>query len=119
MIANLIDNALTHNNQERRLRLRTGTHGDRAFVEVTNTGPIVPTELIATLTEPFNRVESRRDPAGGVGLGLALVESIALAHDATLEISANAEGGLTVEAFFRLDAVGELSPSQVSADDAL
>jgi signal transduction histidine kinase len=118
MIANLIDNGLTHNNQERRLRLRTGTHGDRAFVEVTNTGPIVPAELIATLTEPFNRVEARRDPAGGVGLGLALVESIVLAHDATLEISANAEGGLTVEAFFRLDAVGELSPSQVSADDA-
>jgi len=49
------------------------------------------------LAEPFQRGSTRvRTDHAGAGLGLAIVESIAAAHDGTLTLTPRAGGGLRV-----------------------
>jgi signal transduction histidine kinase len=56
---------------------------------------------VPRLFEPFERLGSRRRTcADGVGLGLAIVQSIADAHGATLTAHARAAGGLEIEVSF-------------------
>jgi two-component system sensor histidine kinase VanS len=64
---------------------------------VENTGDVLTPQLVATLGEPFRRGTERiHADHAGVGLGLAIVESIARAHDGTLTLSPRAGGGLRV-----------------------
>jgi signal transduction histidine kinase len=78
--------------------VRTGWERDAgAFVEVTNSGPVIDSELVPLLFEPFRRVEERTSVRDGVGLGLAIVKSICVAHGATVEARSQPEGGLTVK----------------------
>jgi two-component system, OmpR family, sensor histidine kinase VanS len=53
--------------------------------------------LVSTLVEPFQRGSKRiRTDDAGVGLGLAIVNSITRAHDGTLTLTPRAGGGLCV-----------------------
>jgi two-component system sensor histidine kinase VanS len=64
---------------------------------VENTGEPLTPELVPTLSEPFRRGTERiRTHHAGVGLGLAIVESITQAHDGTLTLTPRAAGGLRV-----------------------
>jgi two-component system sensor histidine kinase VanS len=64
---------------------------------VENTGGELTPELVATLAEPFQRGSERiRTDHAGVGLGLAIVQSITQAHDGTLTLTPRAAGGLCV-----------------------
>jgi signal transduction histidine kinase len=65
---------------------------------VSNTGPVVPPEQVASLFEPFRRLAGERlDHGGGAGLGLTIARSIVAAHGGSIEASANPGGGLTVD----------------------
>jgi two-component system sensor histidine kinase VanS len=53
--------------------------------------------LVSTLLEPFQRGTQRiRTEHTGVGLGLAIVNSITLAHDGALTLTPRDGGGLAV-----------------------
>ncbi len=68
---------------------------------VSNTGPRVEPDQVASLFEPFRRLTTDRTHKGdGAGLGLSIVAAIAAAHHATLNARANPEGGLTVTVEF-------------------
>ncbi|WP_030148841.1 sensor histidine kinase [Mycetocola saprophilus] len=97
---NLIRNALVHNTAEGGwVRIGTETRGDQGVLRVENSGQILTPELVATLTEPFQRGAARRhDSEGGVGLGLAIVSAILRTHAGTLTLTPRAEGGLVIEA---------------------
>ncbi|HEY7948407.1 MAG TPA: HAMP domain-containing sensor histidine kinase [Acidimicrobiales bacterium] len=98
LVGNLVDNAVRHNNSGGWMGVRTGWERDAgAFVEVTNSGPVIDSELVPLLFEPFRRVEERTSVRDGVGLGLAIVKSICVAHGATVEARSQPEGGLTVK----------------------
>ena len=84
MIANLIDNAVRHNNPGGWVKIRTIQQADSAVFEITNTGPSVPAEQIPTLFEPFARAKQRLSHSDGVGLGLSIANTIARAHNATI-----------------------------------
>lgn len=60
-----------------------------------NSGPAVPAQVGATLTEPFVRLGSRTHAAGS-GLGLAIVASICDTHGAALSLVPRPGGGLVV-----------------------
>ncbi|MFI7358784.1 sensor histidine kinase [Streptomyces avidinii] len=99
MVTNLVQNAVVHNLPSGgTVTVRTEEHGDTSVLRVENTGRRLPPDLVATLTEPFRRGTDRvrTDEHAGVGLGLAIVDSIVRAHDGTLDLAARPAGGLLV-----------------------
>ena len=98
MATNLVHNAIVHNlPEEGAVWVTTGVRPEGAVLTVENTGEKLTPQLAATLAEPFRRGSDRtRSDHAGAGLGLAIVESIAQAHDGTLTLTPRAAGGLSV-----------------------
>jgi signal transduction histidine kinase len=98
LIANLLDNAIGHNDDRGVVEISTGSSDEEAYLTVANTGPVVPTRLIERLFEAFRRTNELRSARanGHHGLGLSIVRSIANAHDARIEAEPRDGGGLTV-----------------------
>ncbi|HYI20270.1 MAG TPA: HAMP domain-containing sensor histidine kinase [Solirubrobacteraceae bacterium] len=98
MATNLVHNAVVHNlPEDGAVWVTTGVDGTDVMLTVENTGARLTPQRVATLTEPFQRGSDRtRTDYGGVGLGLAIVMSIAQAHDGTLILTPRAAGGLCV-----------------------
>ena len=94
MIANLVENAVRHNNAGGWIGIRTIQQGDSAVFEIANTGASVPAEQIPTLFEPFARAKQRLNSSDGVGLGLSIASAIARAHNATITARPRPGGGL-------------------------
>jgi signal transduction histidine kinase len=105
LIANLIDNAIRHNQPDGHVVIISRASGTRATLTVTNSGPVIPGDQIQRLFQPFQRLTpSRNGRHGGYGLGLAIVNAVAQAHRATLTASARPEGGLSITVQFALAA---------------
>jgi two-component system, OmpR family, sensor histidine kinase VanS len=98
LTTNLMQNAIVHNLPEQgTVWVTTIAHPRSALLTVENTGEKLTPQLVATLAEPFQRGAKRiRTDHAGVGLGLAIVNSITQAHDGTLTLTPRAAGGLRV-----------------------
>ena len=98
LTTNLVHNAIVHNlPSQGTVWVNTTARPDVALLTVENSGETLSPQLVATLTEPFQRRTERiRSDHAGVGLGLAIVESIARAHDGTLTLTPRPAGGLRV-----------------------
>jgi len=94
MFTNLLENAVKYGV---RARARVCCEHEHAVVEIADDGPgIAPSEM-EHVFEPFYRVEpSRSRKTGGIGLGLALVRSIARSHGGDVLLMNRSGGGLTV-----------------------
>lgn len=97
-VDNLVDNAIRHNPDHGTVRVSTGTTSGYAWVEITNSGPILDPAEAARLVEPFNRGAHTRTAGGGrsLGLGLTLVQNVADSLGAELTLTPGAGGGLVV-----------------------
>lgn len=62
-------------------------------LRVCDRGPGVPEALRERIFEPFYRLPGATERDGGVGLGLALVKSIAIRHGGTVHCESRPEGG--------------------------
>ena len=99
LASNLVHNGIVHNlARGGTVDIVTSVQSGAAEIAVENTGETLSPQLVSTLAEPFQRGSERirTDDHAGVGLGLAIVRSIAEAHGGTLTIIARAEGGLRV-----------------------
>jgi two-component system, OmpR family, sensor histidine kinase VanS len=98
LATNLVHNAIVHNLPEQgTVSVTTNAHVKSVELTVENTGETLTPQLLATLTEPFQRGTERiRSDHEGVGLGLAIVERITQAHDGTLTLTPPIAGGLCV-----------------------
>src|SRR5262245_48756818 len=99
LTTNLVHNAIVHNVAEQgSVRVTTSVHPGSVVLAVENTGAKLTPRLLSTLVEPFQRgtERTRTDHHAGVGLGLAIVNSITQAHDGTLTLTARPAGGLRV-----------------------
>jgi two-component system sensor histidine kinase VanS len=98
LTTNLVQNAIVHNLPEQgAVWVTTSVHPKSAVLTVENTGEKLTPQVVATLAEPFLRGSERiRTDHAGVGLGLAIVESITQAHDGTLTLTPRDAGGLRV-----------------------
>ena len=75
----------------------TSAHPRTVVLTVENTGETLTPQMVSTLVEPFQRGTERvRTHHAGVGLGLAIVDSITRAHDGSLTLTPRAGGGLCV-----------------------
>jgi signal transduction histidine kinase len=102
LMVNLVDNALRHNLTAGRVEVSTTTKADAAVLTVTNTGPVVPTDQVSRLFQPFQRLDADRTHHhdGGLGLGLSIVQAIAMAHEATIEACPLPSGGMEITVTF-------------------
>jgi two-component system sensor histidine kinase VanS len=98
MTTNLLHNAIVHNLPAHgTVWVTTGVRPESVVLTVENTGEKLSPHVASTLAEPFARGTERiRTDHAGVGLGLAIVESIARAHDGTLSLAPREAGGLCV-----------------------
>ncbi len=102
LVANLVHNALRHNQPGGWARVGTGTRGPQAVLSVVNSGPPVEAGDTGRLFQPFQRLDDARSRQnGGHGLGLAIVKAVAVAHGATVATRARPEGGLAIEVGFQ------------------
>jgi signal transduction histidine kinase len=80
-VANLLDNAVRLAPAGSRIRLATGSEGDRAWIAVADEGPGIAAEDQAHVFDRFWRADKARSRAdGGTGLGLAIVRQIVESH---------------------------------------
>ena len=75
VIDNLIENALRYTPERGVVDVRIGSERGKAFVEVVDSGPGIPEELIGRVFDRFFRVPGSN--ARGSGLGLAIAKSAA------------------------------------------
>jgi two-component system OmpR family sensor kinase len=92
LLTNLVENGLKYGGA---VQGRVRAEGHLAVVEIDDAGPgIAPAELDRVF-EPFFRSEpSRNRETGGIGLGLAVVRSVARAHGGDVILQNRPEGGL-------------------------
>ena len=101
LTANLISNAIRHNLPRGLIEVATRREPGRAVLTVANTGPLIPAGELSRLFQPFERLDSRRRAGvDGAGLGLAIVQSVADAHNATVAAHPRPGGGLEMEVGF-------------------
>jgi signal transduction histidine kinase len=114
LVANLVENAVRHNRPGGGVEVRTGTRDDRSVVTVANDGDAVPERAVASLVEPFQRLD-RGARGDGAGLGLSIVRSVAEAHGGALTLRARPQGGLVATVALpaaRQDARSDADPSE-------
>ncbi|WP_328999534.1 HAMP domain-containing histidine kinase [Kribbella sp. NBC_00709] len=98
MTTNLVHNAIVHNlPADGSVWITTTVHPKTVVLTVENTGEQLSAAVVSTLIEPFQRGTGRvRTDHAGVGLGLAIVNSITQAHDGILLLAPRPAGGLRV-----------------------
>jgi signal transduction histidine kinase len=88
---NLIDNAVDAMDGQGTLTLRTRAEGDWVIVEIADTGPGVPPEVVARAFEPFF---TTKDVGRGTGLGLDIARRIVVErHGGRIDIDSPAHEG--------------------------
>jgi signal transduction histidine kinase len=93
-LRNLLDNAVKYG-KSGTVRIRRAPKAVEIVID--DEGPGIPEPELARVLEPFYRLdESRSRETGGVGLGLAIAQSIVHTHGGTLSLSNRPEGGLRV-----------------------
>lgn len=90
-VRNLLENARRY--AASAVELALYQEGEFAVIEVKDQGPGVPQEFQSRIFEPFYRLPGASEQDGGVGLGLALVQSIAKRHGGSASCRNRAGGG--------------------------
>ncbi|HSK37896.1 MAG TPA: HAMP domain-containing sensor histidine kinase, partial [Actinomycetota bacterium] len=86
-VANLLENAVRLAPARSRIRLATGSEGDRAWIAVADEGPGIAPEDQDRVFDRFWRADKARSRAdGGTGLGLAIVRQIVESHGGEIRL---------------------------------
>lgn len=98
---NLLENAIKFSAPGGQVRAAVRREGDRVEVCIANsTGELAP-EQLPSLLQPFTQGDmGLRRPAGGLGLGLAVVRAVAHAHGGSLRVETAPGHGTAVSVRF-------------------
>ncbi len=117
-VRNLLENARRHGggtDNAPGVEAELSIEGSEAVLRVNDHGPGVPSDQRERIFEPFYRLPGASEREGGVGLGLALVRSIALRHGGAASCSNRPEGGACFELRLPMASKNLGSPSSCSA----
>ncbi|HEY1976449.1 MAG TPA: HAMP domain-containing sensor histidine kinase [Candidatus Baltobacteraceae bacterium] len=93
LVSNLVDNAIKFT-EKGGVDVRVGGDEGRAWVEVGDSGPGIPTEELPHVFDRFYRADKARSrTVPGTGLGLAIVRSIARVHNGEVSVARSPAGG--------------------------
>ncbi|WP_146653148.1 sensor histidine kinase [Labilithrix luteola] len=117
LISNLLGNAIKFmgTSDVRRVVVRARDLGRSVLVEVSDTGPGVPSSEKDRIFDPYVRAADAAIP--GIGLGLATVRRLAEAHGGTVGVRENVDRGSVF--WFELPKAGAPSRRTVGHDLAL
>jgi signal transduction histidine kinase len=88
----LIDNAVKYGKKAHAAIISTPKEVE---ITIDDEGPGIPESELSRVFEPFYRIEkSRSRETGGIGLGLAIAQSIIQSHGGELALSNQSAGGL-------------------------
>ncbi|MEX2394986.1 MAG: MASE1 domain-containing protein [Actinomycetota bacterium] len=94
IIENLVTNAIKYTPGETPITLRArGTPDDGLMLVVSDDGPGIPSDLRATIFDPFVRGDSGNAYSQGTGIGLALVDRFAQLHGGRAWLEESPSGG--------------------------
>ena len=97
-IFNLVENGVKYNRPGGSVCVAVSRRGQKAVIEVKDTGCGIPEDFRESVFQPFFRVDkSRSREKGGVGLGLSLVWEIAHLHGGDVRIRESGESGTAIE----------------------
>ncbi|HEX2223126.1 MAG TPA: MEDS domain-containing protein [Thermoanaerobaculia bacterium] len=115
MIANLLNNAAKYMNDGGRIWLTGNREGDQVVLRIRDQGIGIPPEMLGRIFDLFTQVDRQLDRSeGGLGIGLALVRSLAELHGGSVE--ARSEGpGRGSELILRLPAREKSAPAPQEA----
>jgi len=88
-LSNLLRNAQSYGSGGIEVRAWESEDRKKIFTTVTNHGPMIPAEQLATLFDPFKRATGAH--ARGLGLGLYIVSEIARAHGGLCTVQSSTE----------------------------
>ena len=94
VLSNLLGNAVRHGTKGKPVRVTLESDGPNVTLYVHNDGHI-PAELLPRVFEPFQNSRESRAKAGGLGLGLYIVEQIVLAHGGSVDVHSVPADGTT------------------------
>jgi two-component system, OmpR family, sensor kinase len=95
IVDNLLSNVRSHTPPGSPAVVRVRREGDRAVIEVEDSGPGLTPEELDRIFERFYRADASRSRAsGGVGLGLSIVAAVARAHGGRVSAGSD-DGGAT------------------------
>jgi heavy metal sensor kinase len=96
LVLNLLDNAMKFTREGGCVVVRVSRSGERACLEVTDTGIGMTPEVAAHVFERFYQADqSRSSAAGGAGLGLSLVKWIVDRHHGAVTVDSTPDRGST------------------------
>lgn len=93
-LANLIDNALRYAGPKSLIDISLHVLPTEALLTVADRGPGIPETETGRMLQPFTRMEEARSNTRGAGLGLAIIDHIARAHNGRIELLPREGGGL-------------------------
>ncbi len=86
VLVNLLDNACRHTPSGGEIEVRLARVGNDAVIEVSDSGPGIPSDQLEAVFQRFYRVDSsRKQDGGGSGLGLTIARAIVERHGGSLE----------------------------------
>ena len=97
-IFNLVENGVKYNCPGGSVCVAVSRRGQKAVIEVKDTGCGIPEDFRESVFQPFFRVDkSRSREKGGVGLGLSLVWEIAHLHGGDVRVRESGKTGTVIE----------------------
>jgi heavy metal sensor kinase len=94
VVVNLLDNAIKYTPEKGAIQLRVHGVNGHAVLEVKDNGIGIPPEALPHIFERFYRVDKARSAdSESAGLGLSIVKSICIAHDAEVEAQSSVGSG--------------------------
>jgi two-component system sensor histidine kinase/response regulator len=94
LLSNLLGNAVQHGSREAPIELRlSAADREQVALEVTS-GGVIPEPVLGELFNPFRRFGDARR-SDGLGLGLFIVQQIAIAHGGQVEVDSSEARGTT------------------------
>jgi signal transduction histidine kinase len=100
LVVNLVQNAIRYNVPGGQVWVSCTASLDGVQVRVANTGPVLESEGLDEIFEPFRRRASRLESPEGNGLGLSIVRAVAQAHGGSVTARPRTDGGLLLVVSF-------------------
>jgi signal transduction histidine kinase len=116
IIEKLLDNAIRHPPNGVSIDVTVGSHDAEAVVEVRDTGPGIPPDLLPRIFELFVQGSRELDrQGGGLGIGLALVRRLVQLHGGTVQARSDSSGSAFEVRFPRMLTTGRDAPHPPAA----